>query len=78
METAPLPTVTFELGVLREEHVIFIRFERNADLQARVRKLVGVRWSQSQKAWYVKDNDHYRQQFKLPPRVSAVKPHWPK
>jgi integrase/recombinase XerD len=68
METASLPTVTFELGLLRDESVIFIRFERNAELQARVRKLVGVRWSQSQKAWYVKDNDHYRQQFKLPPR----------
>jgi integrase/recombinase XerD len=34
----------------------------------RVRKLTGVRWSKSEKAWYVKDNDHYRKQFKLPPR----------
>ena len=60
--------VRFEPGVLHTEAVIFIRFPYDGKLVERVRQLTGVRWSRSQKAWYVKDNDHYRQQFKLPPR----------
>jgi site-specific recombinase XerD len=60
--------VTYALGEHQGEAVIFIRFDYDAQLVQRVRKLTGVRWSKSQKAWYVKDNDHYRQLFKLPPR----------
>jgi site-specific recombinase XerD len=66
--TQPVPQVTFQPGRLHDEAVIFIRFDYDAELVKRVRTLTGVRWSKSQKAWYVKDNDHYRQQFKLPPR----------
>ncbi len=66
--TQPVPQVTFQPGRLHDEAVIFIRFDYDAELVKRVRTLTGVRWSKSEKAWYVKDNDHYRQQFKLPPR----------
>jgi integrase/recombinase XerD len=45
--------------------VIFIRFEHNAELNLRVKKMVGVRWSQSEKAWYVIDSAFYRQKFGL-------------
>ncbi|MVM40412.1 tyrosine-type recombinase/integrase [Spirosoma sp. HMF3257] len=45
--------------------VIFIRFEYNKELNKRVRELSGARWSQSQKAWYIVDNPHYRQLFGL-------------
>jgi integrase/recombinase XerD len=62
------PQITFQPGWLHDEAVIFIRFPYDAKLLERVRKLTGARWSKSEKAWYVKDNDHYRQQFKLPPR----------
>ncbi|MDZ4824196.1 MAG: tyrosine-type recombinase/integrase [Flavobacteriales bacterium] len=62
------PKATFELGTLHNEAVIFIRFSYDAQLVGRVRQLTGVRWSRSQKAWYVRDNDHYRQLFKLIPR----------
>jgi len=58
--TASEPNVTFELGTLHNKAVIFIRFPYHAQLVARVRQLEGVHWSRSQKAWYVRDNDHYR------------------
>lgn len=60
--------VSFEHGFLKQEAVIFIRFPYEPTLNERVRQLTGIRWSNSQKAWYVKDNDHYRQLFRLPPR----------
>jgi Asp-tRNA(Asn)/Glu-tRNA(Gln) amidotransferase B subunit len=34
----------------------------------RVKKLVGSKWSSSEKAWYVTDNNHYRKLFDLPIR----------
>jgi integrase/recombinase XerD len=57
--------VKFELGTHREKAVIFIRFEYDQALIDRVKKLVGVNWSQSQKAWYVLDSDQYRAKFGL-------------
>lgn len=45
--------------------MIFIRFDYDRDLNARVRKLVGVQWSHTEKAWYVPNNPHYRQLFRL-------------
>lgn len=60
--------VQFEPGTHREQAVIFIRFDRDAALVARVKKLAGVRWSQSQKAWYVMDSAHYRNKFGLEPK----------
>jgi hypothetical protein len=42
--------VVYEMATHKAQAVIFIRFEYDASLIARVKKLVGVRWSQSQKA----------------------------
>jgi len=61
------PKVTYKLSEHRGEKVIFIVFEKNAELIERVKKLVGVRWSQTQKAWYVRDTPQYRQKFGLQP-----------
>jgi integrase/recombinase XerD len=49
----------------RDQKVIFIRFDYNPIAVAEVKKLVGCRWSQSKKAWYVPDNNYYRSQFDL-------------
>jgi integrase/recombinase XerD len=57
--------IRYELATHKGENIIFIYFEYNAALNARVRKLVGVKWSASQKAWYVLDNAHYREKFGL-------------
>jgi site-specific recombinase XerD len=50
------------------KEVIFIHFEYDAALVERVKKLVGVQWSQSQKAWYVLDSAQYREKFGLAPK----------
>jgi integrase/recombinase XerD len=63
--------IQYELATHKKEKVIFIRCDYDAALNARIRKLVGVKWSASQKAWYVPDIAHYRKKFglttKLPP-----------
>ena len=61
-------TVKYELVNHKGKEVIFICFEYNAELIARVKKLVGVQWSQSQKAWYVVDSAMYRAKFGLSPK----------
>jgi hypothetical protein len=37
--------ISYELAIHHGKDVIFIRFERNEELNIRVKKLVGVRWS---------------------------------
>lgn len=59
------PLVRYEQALHKGKAVIFIRFGYDRDLNARVRKLTGVQWSQSEKAWFVADNPHYRQFFGL-------------
>lgn len=53
----------FDLYEHRQVPVILIRFPYNQAHQEVVRKLTGVRWSQSLKAWYVIDTPMYRQYF---------------
>ncbi len=57
--------IIFEIGKHRAKSVIWIYFDYDQVLVDRVKKLTGVRWSQSKKAWYVIDNEHYRHKFKL-------------
>ena len=61
-------TVKYELATHRGKDIILIRFEYDAALVERVKKLVGVQWSQSHKAWYVVDSAMYRAKFGLLPK----------
>jgi hypothetical protein len=61
--------IKYELAIHNGKDVIFIRFERNVELNIRIKKLVGVRWSQTQKAWYVLDSAFYREKFGLSPKA---------
>ena len=47
------------------ENRIAIYFERNAELEARIKKLDGSKWSQSLKVWHLPDTKMYRKQFGL-------------
>ncbi len=47
---------------------IALHFEYSKTANERVRKLTGVKWSNTLKVWHVPDNDVYRAQFKLPVR----------
>ena len=58
--------VDYELGTHREKSVIFIRFAYDKAMVEQVKSLVGCRWSQSNKCWYVPDVVEYRKRFGLP------------
>jgi integrase/recombinase XerD len=60
------PAVRYEPGLHRHKAVIFILFDYSTRLNERVRKLTGVKWSGTRKAWYVPDIPTYRQKFNLP------------
>lgn len=57
--------VDYELGMHREKAVIFIKFVYNASMVAQTKRLVGCRWSQSNRCWYVSDVPEYRKRFGL-------------
>lgn len=57
----------------RNEKRIAVYFEKNADLILRIKKLDGVRWSQTLKAWHLPDTDENRVRFKIA-RVSDTLP----
>ena len=57
------PKINFELGIHRDKHIILIRFDKDEELIARVKKLKGVHWSRTLKAWYVPDVAEYRKRF---------------
>ena len=65
MNDQPPTAIKYEVAQHRDQSVIFIRFGYAPDLIERVKKLTGVRWSKSQKAWYVLDTPHYRSLFKI-------------
>ncbi|MEZ5047734.1 MAG: site-specific integrase, partial [Chitinophagaceae bacterium] len=52
----------------RGETRIAVRFEKNVTYIARIKKLEGVRWSASIRAWHLPDTDAYRERFNIPPR----------
>lgn len=58
--------ISYSFGEHRNQKVIFIRFERDLALTNWVKSLAGAKWSRTQKAWYVIDNEQYRAKFKLP------------
>ncbi len=67
------PEISYELATHKEQKVIFIRFTSHHEVDIEVKKLAGVRWSESQKAWYVLDTAQYRAEFSLPTKPIAGK-----
>ena len=57
--------ITYELANHKGQNVIFIRFKYDSELIKRVKALVGIKWSQTHKAWYVLDTPQYRSRFGL-------------
>lgn len=58
-------TISYQIGTHKEQDVIFIRFAPNSELLTWVKSLVGVKWSQTKKSWYVLDSAQYRKKFGL-------------
>jgi len=65
--------IKYEPAKHNSKDVIYIRFERNLEINERVKKLVGVKWSNSKKVFYVLDSVFYREKFGLPPKSSIGK-----
>lgn len=55
--------ITYELTTHYGKAIILIQFEYDKLVNERVKKMVGVKWSSSKKAWYVLDTPQYRQKF---------------
>uniref|UniRef100_UPI004048F5BB tyrosine-type recombinase/integrase n=1 Tax=Flavobacterium sp. TaxID=239 RepID=UPI004048F5BB len=54
---------TYTLGEHNTQKVIFIAFERKFELIQEIKNLVGSKWSQTKKSWYVPDVKEYRKKF---------------
>lgn len=63
--------LSYKLGSHNGNEVIWLFFEKNETLISEVKKLVSARWSASNRAWYVKDNNHFRELFGLPPKSTG-------
>lgn len=61
--------IKYELDVHEGKNVILIKFPYDKELVERVKKLVGVKWSRSKKAWYVLDTSQYREKFGMEEKV---------
>ena len=49
----------------RGEKRIILKFAQNVELNSKVRRLPGARWSKTLKCWHVPDNEENRKRFKL-------------
>src|SRR5579875_1242078 len=65
------PVIRFETATHHQQEVIFIYFDYNSPTSQLVKKLAGVKWSQTKKAWYVIDTQVYRQKFGLPVKLAG-------
>jgi site-specific recombinase XerD len=52
-------------SIHKNKNVIFIKFDYDPALNEQTKKLIGVKWSYTQKAWYVLDTVAYRKMFGL-------------
>lgn len=57
--------IRYEAAVHHNKAVIFIRFAYNTEIYLQVKNLAGVKWSRSEKSYYVDDNETYRKKFGL-------------
>ena len=52
-----------------------MRFDFDENLNNRVKRLKGIKWSRKHKAWYVADTPANRRRFKLPAKTAANEVH---
>lgn len=64
----------FKLGEHRGKAVIWVQFPYDLQLKDTLRKsFPHAKWSNTNKSWYVADNDQVRQQLDLPPKMPSGK-----
>lgn len=60
-------TYIYTLGIHNKQKVIFISFEKNYEITQEVKNIVGSKWSNSKRTWYVLDTIINRELFNLQP-----------
>lgn len=58
-------------GTHKGKNVIWIHFEKNAEMIACLRSHTKARWSATNKKWYVTDNRYHRQLFNMPLQITG-------
>ena len=58
-------SIIYILDKHNDKNVIFLKFAYDTSLIKQVKQMVGARWSNSKKCWYVPDNETYREKFNL-------------
>lgn len=61
----------FQLGKHNNSTVIFIKFEKNYDLSSQVKELIGAKWSNSKKMWYVPNVNEYKKLFGIEEKINV-------
>lgn len=56
---------SYDFGIHRNKEVIWIKFEKDWNLIRKVKTLPNVKWSHSQKTWYVPDQTYFRNYLNL-------------
>lgn len=64
--------IQYHLGSHNGKKVIFIVFDFDPEMNKEIKNLIGVRWSNSRKAWYVLDTLQNRQKFGIENEFSFV------
>lgn len=59
----------FKEGIHRDKNVIWIGFPKDFTLVNMLKSVAKAKWSQSQKSWYVTDNNIYRELFGLDKKI---------
>ena len=54
----------------KKEKRVAVYFEKDPELIGRIKKLEGVRWSATLKAWHLPDTAEYRRKFGLEEKIS--------
>ena len=67
-----MPTITTKLIRYKGEKRIAIYFEKNAELIQRIKRLEGIRWSASLKAWHLPNNEANRIRFKIVENIPSA------
>lgn len=67
-----MPTISTKLIRYKGEKRIAIYFEKNAELIQRIKRLEGIRWSASLKAWHLPNNEANRIRFKIVENIPSA------
>lgn len=64
--------VTYHIITHRQQPRILVKFPHNQDYNNRIKKVAGVQWSQTHKAWHIPDTPENRKKCGLPDALPVI------